>query len=369
MLRGDIEKHENAQTDSDLFRKVKASIETLDNDSVEAVVPNRTANPDNVKRVEGIIGGASNWDYIFATRHVDYSYTNFLRATAKYPAFCGDYDDGRNADAICRKSLATMFAHFTQETGGHDVNSATPEWRQGLVHLREMGCSETGTGCEYNTECAEGTWQSEVWPCPVGVKYFGRGAKQLSYNYNYGPFSQVMFGDVNVLLQDPDLVARSWLNLSSAVFFFMTPQAPKPSMLHVIDGTWQPNAHDTSLNLEAGFGVTTNIINGGVECGTSSGEEIAQSANRIKYYRGHAENLNVPIAADEVLGCAAMGRFDTEGSGALLINWDQDWGYYQDRPEGKSYACKLVGYQTAFNAFIPGDYEKCLTEFFEVQVQ
>ncbi len=39
------------------------------------------------------------------------------------------------------------------------------------------------------------------------LSYFGRGAKQLSYNYNYGPFSDAMYGDVRPLLDKPELVA------------------------------------------------------------------------------------------------------------------------------------------------------------------
>jgi len=50
----------------------------------------------------------------------------------------------------------------------------------------------------------------------------------------------------------------------------MYPQPPKPSMMHVIDGTWQPNARDLANGLVPGFGVTTQIINGGVECGGST---------------------------------------------------------------------------------------------------
>ncbi|MCV5665266.1 chitinase, partial [Escherichia coli] len=77
------------------------------------------------------------------------------------------------------------------------------------------------------------------WPCESGQGYFGRGAKQLSYHFNYGAFSEVMFdGDASVLLKNPGLVADSWLNLASAIWFFLTPQAPKPAMLHVIDRTW-----------------------------------------------------------------------------------------------------------------------------------
>ena len=51
-----------------------------------------------------------------------------------------------------------------------------------------------------------------------------------------------MFGEGRLLLDHPDFVADTWLNLASATWFLATPQPPKPSMLHVIDGTWQPNA-------------------------------------------------------------------------------------------------------------------------------
>jgi hypothetical protein len=50
-----------------------------------------------------------------------------------------------------------------------------------------------------------------------------------------------MFGDRRLLLDFPDFVANTWLNLASATWFLTTPQPPKPSMLHVIDGTWIPN--------------------------------------------------------------------------------------------------------------------------------
>ena len=53
-----------------------------------------------------------------------------------------------------------------------------------------------------------------------------------------------MFGEGRLLLDYPDFVADTWLNLASATWFYTTPQPPKPSMLHVIDGTWQPNEVD-----------------------------------------------------------------------------------------------------------------------------
>lgn len=367
----DLKAAEARLTDTPLFAAVKASIATRSNAVVDAVMPGNANNPENVKRVERLVP-ASQWDYLFPLRNPAYTYTGLLRAIAKFSGVCSTYADGRNADAVCRKTLATMFAHFTQETGAHDRNNAIPEWRQALYFVREAGCTESGQGCPYNAECDPNTWQGQAWPCGKDAQgrfkqYFGRGAKQLSYNYNYGPFSDAMFGDVRVLLNAPERVADTWLNLASALFFYAYPAAPKPSMLHVVDGTWQPNAKDLSLGIKPGFGATTNVINGGIECG-QGGAEKPQSANRIAYYRQHAAALGVPIPADEELGCANQKRFEVGGAGALDIYWDQDWAYYPDLPEGKSFACKLVGYQTAHSALKSGDYRRCVEKYFDVTV-
>nr|WP_278435976.1 glycoside hydrolase family 19 protein [Enterobacter mori] len=369
MKASDLAKKEKELTSFPLMASVKETIQTLDNAQVEMIEPGRAANPENVKRVEGIVK-ASDWEYLFPMRAQSYTYSNFLKAVGKFPALCKTYNDGRDSDAICRKELATMFAHFAQETGGHESWRPEAEWRQALVHVREMGWTEGQKG-GYNGECNPDIWQGQTWPCGKDkdgdfVSYFGRGAKQLSYNYNYGPFSEAMFGTVRTLLDKPELVADTWLNLASAIFFFAYPQPPKPSMLQVIDGTWQPNAHDKANGLVPGFGVTTQIINGGVECGGPT--EIAQSQNRIKYYKEFANYLKVPVPANEVLGCANMKQFDEGGAGALKIYWEQDWGWSADTPDGKTYSCQLVGYQTPFSAFKEGDYTNCVKKFYNVNI-
>ena len=84
--------------------------------------------------------------------------------------------------------------------------------------------------------CADwAEWIKISYPCKPGKMYYGRGAKQLSWNYNYGAFSGAIFGDPMILLENPELVADTWLNFASALWFFVTPQPPKPSMLQVID--------------------------------------------------------------------------------------------------------------------------------------
>jgi len=361
----ELQAAEAALTSDPLLASVKQSIATLDNASVNTITAGNPDNPANVRRVERIVG-ESDWNYLFPQRAPEYTYSNFLKAVGKFPAFCGDYTDGRDADAVCRRALATMFAHFTQETGGHTTAWQEPEWRQGLVYLRELGWSEdmaNGYGL-----CDTSIWQGSSYPCATFEtghpnaeqfkSYFGRGAKQLSYNYNYGPFSEAMYGDVNTLLQQPNLVADTWLNLASAIFFYVYPQPPKPSMLHALDGSWQPNQHDLDNGLSPGFGVTTQIINGGIECGGSA--EHIQSQNRIDYFLNFADHLGVTVSQDELLGCANMQRFDTQGSGALSIYWEQDWS----QPN----ACQRVNYQTPFSALTAGGYVECVKHYFDVEV-
>ena len=360
--KAQAEAREAQLTDNDFFRKVKASVRTLDNAGVEAVAPGRAANPVNVRRVERLLP-AAKWDYYFSAREASYTYQRFLQAVAKFPAVCDDYADGRDADAICRHSLATMFAHFAQETGDHNASIPLPQWRQGLKYLREMGCDETGASCGYNAECADPVFNS-VWTCGTNAdgsfkKYFGRGAKQLSYNYNYGPFSQVMHnGDQSVLLKNPDLVASTWLNLASATFFFVYPQPPKPSMLHVIDGTWVPNAADVAAGAGNNFATTIMIIN--AECGT--GTEKAAAQNRIDYYKQFAQDLGWNVGSEQ-LSCATMQRFGPSSSAAYPIYWEKNWN------AGGDYQCQLVNYQTPYSALIAGNYVKCVEKNWSVALK
>lgn len=351
----DAQAREAQLTDNDFFRKVKASVRTLPQSVVDTVAPGKATNPDNVKRVEGLLS-QQKFDYYFPVRNSSYTYTGFLQAVAKFPGFCDTYTDGRNSDEICRRSLSAMFAHFAQETGGHSVTQyGVDEWRQALVYVREMGCDETTPGvCGYNTECTDPVF-NKVWTCGKDAggnfkKYFGRGAKQLSYNYNYGPFSQAIYdGDQFKLLNNPELVADTWLNLASAVFFFIYPQPPKPSMLHVIDGTWVPNDFDKSRGLGNDFPTTIQIIN--AECQDSPTKAAAQ--NRIDYYTQFAKDLGWDITK-ESMKCAGMGRFDGGSSAAFNIYWEKSWAV------GGENQCQLVSYQTPYNALIPGNYVKCV---------
>lgn len=369
--RVELNQYRDLKTADPMYATWAKALETLNNTAVQAIAPNLQTNPDNVKRAERIFPQVE-WDYLTQMAAPEYTYTRFLRAIGKFPAFCGEYLDGKDSDAICKKSIVTAFAHFAQETGGHiskDNISDNPkrleEWQQALVHVREMSWSEGDAG--YTVGCNETNWQTSRWPCVAGKGYFGRGAKQLSYHFNYGAFSEVMFdGDASVLLNDPGLVADSWLNMASAIWFFLTPQAPKPAMLHVIDRTWKPSQREINAGIGYGFGTTINVINGGIECGAQN-KTKGQPVNRIRYWEGLAAHYNIDIKSDEANTCwqqTPFGSLNLEGAtDVLYTNWEGDWKYHADRPEGQSFECKLVAYQTAYSALVPGDYEKCVTNF------
>ena len=337
-------------------------------------------------------------------RNGDYPYTfeNYLKAVAKYPAFCGDAaaSSSANLDQLCMQAMASMFAHFAQEVGGHlgntnadykapvndtpidrsgdnnddggpmkefacsgnetdgwcgDYAQTIPEWRQALYWVNESGCSESGAGCLYRS-CDPGTWQAEAWPCPADTKYFGRGPKQLSYNYNYGPFSYIIYGDVNPLLQNPAQVTEGWLAFASAVYFFMQPRPPKPSMFELIYGYWSPPDGSSDTDPGSDFGTSIMIINGGIECGGS--EATAQAANRVKYYAGFMDyfGLQDKIANSShkstSMSCAKMLAFDPKHGAAYPSYWEEDWSALGQ--------CQLVTYETAFSGYLDGDYEKCV---------
>ena len=78
--------------------------------------------------------------------------------------------------------------------------------------------------------------------------YFGRGAIQISYSFNYGLFNRFLLkhnithnGEPIDLLQHPNLVITKTdppLSVLASLWFYMTPQSPKPAMHDIVIGNW-----------------------------------------------------------------------------------------------------------------------------------
>lgn len=89
----------------------------------------------------------------------------------------------------------------------------------------------------------------------------------------------------------------------TAIWFWMYPQAPKPSCHDIMVENWQPTADDKAKGRDASqFGMTINVINGGQECG--KGDGLSSPRDRIGYYKYYTGIMNVPI--ETYLDCGSM---------------------------------------------------------------
>lgn len=69
---------------------------------------------------------------------------------------------------------------------------------------------------------------------------------QLSWNYNYGQFSNIFvesrYDSKMELLEHPEYVHQDgYTAFAAGLWFYMTPQDPKPSMHDVMTGFFTPN--------------------------------------------------------------------------------------------------------------------------------
>ncbi|XP_050226915.1 endochitinase-like [Mercurialis annua] len=198
-----------------------------------------------------------------------YTYNAFISAANSFGGF------GTSGDLNTRKrELAAFLAQTSHETTGGWASAPDGPYAWGYCFIREN---------DRQTYCS-----SNQWPCPAGRQYYGRGPIQLTHNYNYGQAGNAIKAD---LINNPDLVATdAVISFKTAMWFWMTPQANKPSSHNVIIGQWTPSSADTAANRLPGYGVITNIINGGLECGQGANDKVA---SRIGFYRRYCDILGV----------------------------------------------------------------------------
>ncbi len=224
-----------------------------------------------------------------------FTYDAFVAATRAFPAFLAEGTDDQR-----RRELAALLANVAHETtGGWATAPGGPEaW--GLCFREEVGCATAAPpACAYCSPSTE-------WPCAPGQRYYGRGPLQLSYNFNYGPAGRALGVD---LLAHPDLVATDGtVAFETALWFWMTAQAPKPSCHDAMTGHWTPDATDLAAGRRPGFGETVDIINGGIECGyTVAAPPRPASSNvqdRLRFYAAFTAQFGV--SEGDAVDCGTM---------------------------------------------------------------
>jgi len=221
-----------------------------------------------------------------------YSFKTFVAVAKIFPSFLSEGDE-----TIQKRELAAFLANIAQETSGGWQTAPSGYFKWGLYFLEENNIDKNNF---YNDT------SKKNYPGVEGKYYYGRGPKQLTWNYNYGQFSEAWFGSKDTLLQHPELLSKGpVLSFASAIWFWMTPQFPKPSCHDIMIGKWIPNANDTLKGRMPGFGATVNVINGGIECGI--GTSLPKTQYRYEYYQYFCKYFHVPPG--ENISCANQKPF------------------------------------------------------------
>lgn len=207
-----------------------------------------------------------------------YSYASFIKAVNRFPDFLK-----KGTEVQKKRELAAFLANIAHETSGGWNEAPGGYFKWGLYFLEEQGCEN---GCAHYTD-----YSKKKFPPVKGQSYHGRGPMQLSWNYNYAQFSSFYFKNQQKLLQNPSLISTDpVLSFASALWFWMTPQYPKPSCHEIMSGKWVPTKKDSLEGRSSGFGAVINVINGGIECGDNVSPKTAY---RLAYYEYFCKYFNV----------------------------------------------------------------------------
>ena len=241
--------------------------------------------------------------------------------TVDYSTFCNTGNDFND-----KRELAAFFANITKETTGGwkdpdpskgpDDQEFGSHGTYGLYWLRELRPGNA-SGSLKPTACYTTGSTDDYSPVP-GKCYYGRGPIQMSYYYNYGNFSEFLYNNTN-LVSNPDLVEQDGkLAFLSAIWFWMTPQCPKPSCHQVMQEIYDESAtsYFAAKMSKKGFLHTVNIINGSVEC--RSGVSDVKPVLRSKLYRYYMSVIG--FTTSEIAN-EDIGEYETlcnESSGAML---------------------------------------------------
>jgi predicted chitinase len=194
------------------------------------------------------------FDAIFPAggRNPVFTYDGFIRAAQAFPEFVasGDLDS-------CRREAAAFLANVSHETG-------TLRYAEQIA--KDRYCQPQG-GCP----CDASTSDQSKW-------YYGRGALQLSWNYNYCAAGQALGAD---LIGQPSMVSTSpELVWKTALWFWMR-------------GGVGRSCHAAMLPGGGGFGATIKIINGGIECGKGGYGAQSGVTGRVDHYLDYARRLGI----------------------------------------------------------------------------
>jgi hypothetical protein len=213
-----------------------------------------------------------------------------------------------------RREIAALLGIITQETSEGSISDIPSRLIYGLYWNEEIGYI-AGTYTGYRDE------HHAVYPPAPGKSYHGRGAIQLSWNYNYGLTSDIFYQDASILIDNPELVVQDGvLGFMTVIAFWMTPQMPKSACHQVLASDFEfPNKADAN-KFTPGFGLVIIVVNGGMESGLAEGTltqgpngQIVQNGDnriwvRVNQYRRLCQKTGANIDGEK-LDTVGMGSW------------------------------------------------------------
>jgi predicted chitinase len=189
--------------------------------------------------------------YPAAGRNAVFTYEGLVEAAQAFPDFIGTGD----MDA-CRREAAAFLANVSHETGN--------------LRFVEQIAKDHYCQSQGRCPCDPAATDQSTW-------YYGRGAIQLSWNYNYCA-AGIALG-VPELATTPSLVStRPDLAWKTAIWFWMRGAT---------------SCHQAMQPGGGGFGATIRIINGGVECGKGGFGVEPSVTQRVNRYLDYARRLGI----------------------------------------------------------------------------
>ena len=159
------------------------------------------------------------------------------------------------------------------------------------------------------------------------------------------------FEGFQYFLNNPEYMVANRNMWKSALFSYMTPQNPTPSMHDIVTGLWIPSLNEINSNFGNTFGTTVFVLRKYSACGGGFAED-AEALERADYY---AHFLDALGAEPENLSniCRDMNQ-----------NWPNSGLYTYKQYIQKDYIreneCEFVSYKTKFNIFVKDDYKRCV---------
>ena len=304
----------------------------------------------NVQRVTQFLK-EDKFEELFPIADDVYTYESLLQAIAKYPKFCGE-DKQSDIDTSCPRELSTLFAHMVPTSGLNDAWIATPTWKQGLYHTEDPDCADsTETACDKYKQ-----WKDH--PKQTGKQYYGRGPFMLETSEAYAIFSknveQTYTSELDLLGEPEKLATDGYVSFLSALWIYMTPSAPNPSVHDIVTGFYEENSIDANANIHSNsFGATTVVINGSGECG--KGYDTHAGVARYTAYTSFLTAFGLPYEGGLTCG-TSWAEFPWNGPSNQSSHFAPDWSTQK--------TCKLVNYETEYSIYVRDDYKRCICDTF-----